>query len=108
MELEEIYKRLCTLGIPAAYMIFKKPQTPPFLIYKEHGADIRGADNYNLLRDTGVLIELYTAKKQPELEHQLEELFRDTELEKSTDLYIENEKLLKIEYTFSTITKIGG
>lgn len=108
MELDEIYERLCRLGVPVAYMLFKKPQTPPFIVYHEQGADIKGADRYNLYRDTGIIIELYTTKKQPQLEHDLEGLFRDVELDKSPDIYVENEKLLKIEYSFSTITKIGG
>lgn len=88
-------------------MRFKKPQQPPFLIYRECGTDVRGADNYNLYRDTGILIELYTKNKDPELEHQLEELFRDTELDKSPDIYINDTDLLKTEYSFSTVQKIG-
>lgn len=88
-------------------MRFRKPQTPPFLIYREYGTDVRGADGYNLYRDTGIMIELYTKEKDPELEHSLEELFRDMELDKSADLYINDTDLLKIEYSFSTVQKIG-
>lgn len=88
-------------------MKFRKPQTPPFLVYRECGTDVRGADGYNLYRDTGVLVELYTRGKDPELEHRLEELFRDTELDKSADINIDDTDLLKIEYSFSTVQKIG-
>lgn len=107
MKLEEIYSRLKKLGIPVAYLIFDKPQTPPFAVYYESGGEVNGADECNLYRNTNITVELYTSKKTPELERHLEELFNDVPLDKSTDSYIENEKLLKIEYSFSTI-ETGG
>lgn len=106
MTFEEIYARLRKLNIPVAYMVFDKPQNPPYIAYYESGGEVTGADNYNLYRNINITIELYTTKKNPQLEHQLEALFRDVELDKSTDIYIDNEKLLKIEYSFSFRQKI--
>lgn len=105
-ELEEIYSRLKTLGIPVAYIKFTKPQKPPFAVYYESGTDIRGADGLNLYRDTSVTVELYTRSKSPALERGIEAAFADIPLDKSADIFIPAEELMKIEYTFNTVEKI--
>ena len=106
MELAEIKRKLDTLGIPVAYMCFKKPQNLPCAVYYEAGTEIRGADNYNLYRDVTINIELYTEKKQPSLERQLENLFRDREIEKTTDTYLSDEKMFMTAFSFDTIQYI--
>lgn len=105
-ELNEIYTRLKTLSIPVAYMKFTKPQTPPFAVYYESGTDIRGADGLNLYRDTSVTVELYTRSKSPALERSIEALFEDVPLDKSADIHISAENLMKTEFTFNTVQKI--
>lgn len=106
MELNEIGARLSTLGVPVAYFIFNSPQTRPFIVYCESGADIQGADHYNLYRNAEIKISLYCDKKDIALERKLEELFRDVELDK-TELYISEEKMYEITYTFETIQKVS-
>lgn len=106
MELSEIYVKLKTIGIPVAYLKFDTPQDRPFIVYYENGADFDGADNFNLYSDTGIMIELYFDKKDKKLEHRIEKLFRDVELSKSPDIYIPEENIIKIEYTFDTIQYI--
>lgn len=106
MELEEIYEKLKTLGIPVAYYKFEKPQNLPFAVYFEAGGEVEGADNYNLFRRKNIAVELYTAKKDVSLERRLENLFRDTELEKSADTYLKDEKMFMTAYTFETIQYI--
>lgn len=106
MELSEIKSKLDTLKIPVAYMCFNKPQSLPFAVYYESGTDIKGADNYNLYRDVTITIELYTEKKQPALERQLENLFRDTEIRKVEDKYIKDEDMFLISFEFDTIQSI--
>ncbi|MBR4627784.1 MAG: hypothetical protein IKO47_08815 [Ruminococcus sp.] len=103
MELDEIYARLNTLGIPVAYLKFNKPQSLPFAVYYEAGTDIKGADGYNLFRDVTVTVELYCEKKQPQLERQIERLFREYEIVKSSDIYIEDEDMFMTSFTFDTI-----
>ena len=78
MELPEIREKLLTLGIPVAYLRFKAPQTPPYAVYFESDTEIRGADAYNLYRDVEITVELYSPKKNPQLERRLENLFLDT------------------------------
>lgn len=107
MTLEEIYTRLKKVSIPVAYLFFKTPQKPPFIAYYESGTSIDGADVLNLYRSKDITIELYADSKMPEIERKIEELFNDVPLDKATDIYIENEKLLKVEYTFTTI-ETGG
>ncbi|WP_173328420.1 hypothetical protein [Ruminococcus flavefaciens] len=106
MELTEIKSRLDSLGIPVAYMRFRKPQSLPFAVYYESGTEIKGADNYNLYRDVTINIELYTEKKQPQLERQLENLFRDREIDKSPDIYIKDEDMYMTSFSFDTIQYI--
>lgn len=106
MELSEIKLKLDTLKIPVAYMHFNKPQELPFAVFYESGTDIRGADHYNLIRDVTITIELYTEKKQPALERQLENLFRDTEIRKAADTYIKDEDMYLTSFEFDTIQPI--
>ena len=106
MELSEIYEKLCTLGIPVAYLQFNKPQKLPFIAYFEAGTEIQGADNYNLYRRVTIRIELYTEKKNPDLERKIESLFRSVEIEKDGDTYLKNENMFMTVFSFETIQKM--
>lgn len=106
MELDEIYAKLCTLGIPVAYLQFSKPQKLPFIVYFESGTEIQGADNYNLYRRTKIKIELYSEKKNPDLERKIENLFRSVEIEKDGDTFLQKENMFMSVFEFETIQKI--
>ena len=106
MELTEIYEKLRTLGIPVAYLKFDKPQKLPFIAYFEAGTEVQGADNYNLYRRTEIRIELYSEKKNPELERKIESLFRSVEIEKDGDTYLEDENMFMTVFSFETIQKM--
>lgn len=106
MELSEIYKKLCTLGVPVAYLQFSKPQKLPFIAYSEAGTKIQGADNYNLYRRTTIRIELYSENKNPELERKIENLFRSVEIKKDGDIYLNEENMFLTVFSFKTIQKI--
>lgn len=106
MSLEEIYEKLCMLGIPVAYLQFSKPQKLPFIAYLEARTEIQGADNYNLYRRTRIRIELYSEKKNPELERKIESLFRTVEITKDGDIYLENENMFMTVFSFETIQKM--
>lgn len=107
MELSEIYAKLCTLGIPVAYLKFDKPQKLPFISYLEAGTEIQGADGYNLYRRVTIRIELYSEKKNPELERKIEGLFRSAEIEKDGDTYLNEESMFMTVFSFETIQKIS-
>lgn len=106
MELAEIYEKLCSLKIPVAYLKFNSPQELPFMVYYEGGTEIRGADGYNMIHITNIVIELYSDIKRPELERQIEELFRDTEIMKLPDTYLDGEKMFMTSFSFETIQYI--
>lgn len=106
MDLNEIYSKLKTLDISVAYLKFNKPQKLPFMVYFEAGGEVEGADNYNLYRRKTIKIEIYSAKKDISLERKVEELFRDTELEKDVDTYLPDEEMFMTAYSFETIQKI--
>lgn len=106
MELKEICTKLKSLDIPVAYLCFQKPQKLPFVVYYEAGTDIQGADNYDLYRDVTINIELYSEKKDVQLERRIEALFREMEIEKSTDTYLKDEKMFMTTFSFDTIQYI--
>lgn len=106
MELDEIFSRLKTLGIPVAYLRFSKPQVLPFAVYYEAATEIRGADNYNLFREVTINIELYCKMKQPELERRIESLFIDREINKASDIYLKDEDMQMTTFSFDTIQYI--
>lgn len=106
MELTEIKEKLDTLGIPVAYIQFAESQKLPFIAFLEDGGTVEGADNYNLFRRKDIRIELYTAKKDVKLERKLENLFRDTELEKIGDTWLKDEKMFMTGYTLEIIQYI--
>ena len=108
MELSEIYTRLKRLNIPTAYLRFSKPQKLPFQVYYETGGEVTGSDNYNLFRRITINIELYTEKKDITLERAIEAEFRDVPLDKQGDIYLEDEDMHMVAYSFDTIQKIGG
>lgn len=108
MELSEIYSRLCTLNIPVAYRKFNSPQNLPFIAYFESSARIEGADGYNLFRRAEIKVEIYSQTKNLSLENSFEMLFRDVELEKTANTYLENEDMYMTAYKFETIQKYGG
>lgn len=106
MELKEIRDRLLSLGLPVAYLRFKKAQKLPFIVYYESDTEIKGADNFNLYRDVEITIELYTEDKDPQLERRLENLFREVEIDKEGDTALENEEMLLTVFSFRTIQYI--
>lgn len=108
MELSEIYTRLKKVNIPTAYLRFSKPQNLPFQVYYEADGEVTGADKYNLFRRVTINIELYTEKKEITIERAIEAEFRDVPLEKQSDIYLKDEDMHMVAYSFETIQKIGG
>ncbi len=106
MTLDEIYSKLKSLNIPVAYLQFQKPQKLPFIAYYESHTVVKGADNYNLFRITEIKIELYSDKKNPDLERKIENLFFNVEIEKSMDSYIKDENMFLTVFSFETVQKI--
>lgn len=105
MKLSEVYTRLETLNKPLAYLAFKSAQSPSYIVYYENGANFHGSDEKNYIKDMTVVIELYSESKDMALERQIEDLFSDVELNKSEDIWIDDEQLIMVAYKFTTINK---
>ena len=105
MTLIDVYTRLQTLDVPVTYMAFKSAQSPPYIVYYESGANFHGSDEKNYIKDMTVVIELYSESKDMALEKQIESLYSDVELNKSEDVWIEDEQLIMTRYEFTTINK---
>lgn len=100
-ELDEIYNSLKSLEIPVAYLKFNTPQKLPFIAYFESGAEIKGADGHNLYREIEITVELYSDKKNVQLERQIESLFSDREIQKAADTYLDDEEMFLTAYSFT-------
>lgn len=74
MTLEEFAARLGATGLPVTYHSWPEGEAPglPFLCYLSTGADTLPADGGVYVQWDNVLVELYTAKKDPALEATVE------------------------------------
>ena len=77
-----IYDLLTTLNIPVAYDHFdtNKNISPPFLVYREIGADTFKADDIAYHRPYEFEIELVTDKKDVSLQKSIEELLTNNKI----------------------------
>ena len=95
-----IQTTLSSTGLPCAYSHFRKPVTPPFLVYLGNGQTTFGADDTWYYTNNQYQIEYYFTEKNEANEKAIEEaLLRDGfNYEKSEDAFIENEGLFVIYY----------
>ena len=95
-----IQETLVSTGLPCAYSHFRKPVTPPFLVYLGNGQTTFGADNTWHYTNNQYQIEYYFTEKNEANEKAIEEaLLRDGfNYKKSEDAFIENEGLFVIYY----------
>lgn len=101
MELHEMASMLAGLGIPLAYHHFAEGESPapPFLLYLSPGSDNFSADGRVYLKVTQLDVELYTDRKDPELEARLEAVLDAVGLfYNKTESYIDSEKLYEVLY----------
>lgn len=97
MTLEELANGLESLGYPVVYSHFNSKQTPPFICYIEDSPDILFADNKSIEISQNINIELYTAKKDLEVESKIMEFLNNNDLpfEVSEQIYIESEGIFQ-------------
>ena len=101
MTYEEIVTMLSGLDIPLAYHHFAEGESldPPFLIYLSPGSNNFGADGKVYHKAKQIDIELYTDKKEPELEDALEDILDEAGIfYEKTETYIDSEKLYEVLY----------
>lgn len=102
MKMTEFYQALKTLDVPVAYNHFDaQPKSIPFIAYTDQGKDTFLADDTIYAKSTNIRIELYTTKKDLEMEEKLENLLDSIGLIWSDEptIYIKSEKLFLHAYS---------
>lgn len=97
-----IYESLQALGLPIAYGRFTKPVEPPFLALVGQGQSQILGDNTYVVKQDNYNLEYYFTAKDPETESAIEELLLSLGrlYTKSEDVYIDDERLFCIYYSF--------
>ena len=101
MTYEEIHEMMQETGLPFAYHHFAEGESPqpPFLLFLSPGEHAFGADNTMYYSFKQLDIELYTDKKLPELEEQVEAVLAQHEIYYTkTELFIDSEELYEVLY----------
>ena len=101
MTYDDITNMLKEAGLHLAYDHFAEGESPepPFLIFLFPGSDNMFADNGVYFKISQLNMELYTDKKDPELEEKLEDILTAHEIpwEKS-EVWIDSEKMYEVLY----------
>lgn len=101
MTYDDIKSILDECNLPYAYDHFVEGESPepPFLIFLFPGSDNMFADNGVYFKISQLNMELYTDKKDPELEEKLEDILTAHEIpwEKS-EVWIDSEKMYEVLY----------
>ena len=101
MTYEEINEMMAEMGLPYAYHHFAEGESPqpPFLLFLSPGEDTFSADNVVYHSFKQLDIELYTDKKNPVLEEEIETVLTQHEIYfTKTEAWIESEKLYEVLY----------
>lgn len=91
------------LKIPYAYDHFAQGEAidPPFICYRYPSSDNFGADGIAYVKINVVHLELYTDKKDPELEKKIERLLDQSGyFYDKSETFIDSEKLYEVLYIF--------
>ena len=101
--MDELLKIIADIGIPAAYDHFAEGESPepPFICYLMPGSDNFGADGGVYFKVTEVHLELYTDRKDPDVESQIEDVLDAHGIfYEKTEVWIDSEKLYEVLYSF--------
>lgn len=101
MTYEEINEMIAEIGLPFAYHHFAEGESPapPFLLFLSPGEDTFSADNVAYYSFKQLDIELYTDKKNPALEEEIEAVLTRYEIYfTKTESWIESERLYEVLY----------
>ena len=101
MTYEEINDMMAEMGLRYAYHHFAEGESPnpPFLIFLSPGENVFSADNVRYHSFKQLDIELYTDRKNPALEEEIEAALISHELYFSkSETWIESEKMYEVLY----------
>lgn len=97
MELEQVYTRLKSTGIPVAYRAFQSRQELPFIVYLNDGDNNFSADGRVFFSSHQIRVELYTQEKDRSAEAQIEAAFADIFYTKD-QIFIDSEGVYETIY----------
>ncbi len=101
MTYQDVLDMLDETGLPSAYHHFAEGESPdpPFLVFLFPESDNFGADNRVYQKIDVLNIELYTDRKDPEIEADVEAVLSNHDLfyDKS-EVWIESEKMYEVLY----------
>ena len=101
--MDDVLSVLAEIGLPFAYHHFAEGESPdpPFICYLTPGSDNFAADGKVYYKINEYHIELYTDRKDPELEDSVEAVLdgHGVFYDKS-EVWIESEKLYEVMYSF--------
>ena len=101
--MDDVLSILAEIGLPFAYHHFAEGESPdpPFICYLTPGSDNFAADGKVYYKIDEYHIELYTDRKDPELEDSVEAVLDEHGVfyDKS-EVWIESEKLYEVMYSF--------
>ena len=106
MTYDEIVAMLKSAGLPLAYDHFAEGESPdpPFLIFLFPSSDNFSADGRVYQKIDNLHIELYTDKKDPVLESNVERILdRHDFCYNKTETWIPEEKLYEVLYSFEVV-----
>lgn len=101
--MEELVRIVSGMGIPFAYDHFAEGESPdpPFLCYLLPGSNNFSADGKVYYKIGRVNLELYTDRKDPEVEQKLEDALDAASIfYNKTEVWIDSEKLYEVLYQF--------
>ena len=95
-----IFEVLQSTGLPCAYSHFRKPQSPPYIVYIGDGQETFEADNTHYYRQNTYQVEYYFTTKNGSNEASIENALLEAGYlyDKSEDNYIEDEGVFVIYY----------
>ena len=95
-----IFEVLQSTGLPCAYSHFRKPQSPPYIVYIGYGQETFEADNTHYYRQNTYRVEYYFTTKNESSEASIENALLEAGYlyEKSEDVYIEDQNVFVIYY----------
>lgn len=102
--MDKLLKIIEEVGLPFAYSHFAKGESPkpPFLVYLFPKDKNFCADGVVFYKNTEVDIEVYTDRKDLELERKIERILdREKIYYEKSEVWIESERLYEVLYTFT-------
>lgn len=106
MTAHEVFQMLKTIGLPVAYHHFEEGQSPdlPFLVYLYPESNNFSADGIVYQAVNRLDIELYTEKKEPDIEGKVEAVLTEHGFYfEKTESYIETERMFEVLYEMEVL-----